>query len=201
MKNKSEQSSYLDGLNEEQLKAVLHSDGPLLILAGAGSGKTRVITLRALHLLKTGKAKPYNILGVTFTNKAASEMKERIARVLKKDSGRANFNDLPEFSTFHSFCLKLLRRHADLIGYNRSFVIFDELDSKKILSKIVKSLNVNEKIFTSSKIKYFIERNKNTHTSCEEAHRLVKPWEKNYAIIYEEYSKKLKEIMQWILEI
>lgn len=193
MENRQEQSAYLDGLNEEQLKAVLHADGPLLILAGAGSGKTRVITLRALHLLKTGRARPYNILGVTFTNKAAREMKERIAKVLKKDSGDVTFRDLPEFSTFHSFCLKLLRRHADLIGYNRSFVIFDEQDSKKVLSKIVKSLNVSEKIFTPSKIKFFIEKNKNTYINYEEAHRLVKPWEKNYAVIYEEYVKKLKE--------
>ena len=186
---KNQQSSYLNGLNEEQLRAVLHEDGPLLILAGAGSGKTRVITLRALHLIKTGRAKPYNILGVTFTNKAAKEMRERIARALEKDS----INDLPEFSTFHSFCLKLLRRHADIIGYGKSFVVFDDDDSGKILSKIVKSLNISEKIFTPSKVKYFIERNKNSYIGYEEAHLNVKPWEKNYAIIYEAYSKKLKE--------
>ena len=186
---KNQQSPYLSGLNEEQLRAVLHEDGPLLILAGAGSGKTRVITLRALHLIKTGRAKPYNILGVTFTNKAAKEMRERIARALEKDS----INDLPEFSTFHSFCLKLLRRHADIIGYGKSFVVFDDDDSGKILSKIVKSLNISEKIFTPSKVKYFIERNKNSYIGYEEAHLNVKPWEKNYAIIYEAYSKKLKE--------
>jgi DNA helicase-2/ATP-dependent DNA helicase PcrA len=186
---KNQQSPYLSGLNEEQLRAVLHEDGPLLILAGAGSGKTRVITLRALHLIKTGRAKPYNILGVTFTNKAAKEMRDRIARVLEKDS----INDLPEFSTFHSFCLKLLRRHADLIGYGKSFVVFDDDDSGKILSKIVKSLNISEKIFTLSKVKYFIERNKNSYVGYEEARLFVKPWEKNYAVIYEAYSKRLKE--------
>ncbi|MDA8053050.1 MAG: UvrD-helicase domain-containing protein [Deltaproteobacteria bacterium] len=186
---KNQQSPYLSGLNEEQLRAVLHEDGPLLILAGAGSGKTRVITLRALHLIKTGRAKPYNILGVTFTNKAAKEMKERIARALEKDS----INELPEFSTFHSFCLKLLRRHADMIGYGKSFVVFDDDDSGKILSKIVKSLNISEKIFAPSKVKYFIERNKNSYVGYEEARLFVKPWEKNYAIIYEAYSKRLKE--------
>ncbi|MCL4322042.1 MAG: UvrD-helicase domain-containing protein [Deltaproteobacteria bacterium] len=186
---KNQQSPYLNGLNEEQLRAVLHADGPLLILAGAGSGKTRVITLRALHLIKTGMAKPYNILGVTFTNKAAKEMKERIARALGKNS----INDLPEFSTFHSFCLKLLRRHADLIGYEKSFIVFDDDDSGKILSKIVKSLNISEKIFTPSKVKYFVERNKNSYVGWEEASLNVKPWEKNYAVIYEAYSKKLKE--------
>ncbi|MCL4542692.1 MAG: UvrD-helicase domain-containing protein [Deltaproteobacteria bacterium] len=190
---KIQRSAYLNGLNEEQLRAVLYTEGPLLILAGAGSGKTMVITLRALHLIKTGRARPCNILGVTFTNKAAREMKERVGRALEKDSGKASSDNLPEFSTFHSFCLKLLRRHADLIGYNRSFAIFDEDDSGKILSKIVASLNISEKIFTQSKVRYFIERNKNYYTDCEEAYRLVKPWEKNYAIIYEEYSKKLKE--------
>ena len=195
-------AAYLKGLNEEQLKAVLHDDGPLLILAGAGSGKTRVITLRAVHLIKTGKAKPYNILGVTFTNKAAREMKERIKKALEyeKDGGRIEYGSgydggsgLPEFSTFHSFCLKLLRRHADLAGYERSFVVFDEDDSGKIISKIIKSLNLNEKIITPSKAKYFIEKNKNSFINAEESFETVRAWEKDYAVIYSEYSKKLKE--------
>ena len=195
-------AAYLKGLNEEQLKAVLHDDGPLLILAGAGSGKTRVITLRAVHLIKTGKAKPYNILGVTFTNKAAREMKERIKKALEyeKGGGRIEYGSgydggsgLPEFSTFHSFCLKLLRRHADLAGYERSFVVFDEDDSGKIISKIIKSLNLNEKIITPSKAKYFIEKNKNSFINAEESFETVRAWEKDYAVIYSEYSKKLKE--------
>jgi len=197
-------ADYLKGLNEEQLKAVLHSDGPLLILAGAGSGKTRVITLRAVHLIKTGKAKPYNILGVTFTNKAAREMKERIKKALEseyeKGAGRTEYgpdydssSGLPEFSTFHSFCLKLLRRHADSAGYERSFAVFDEDDSGKIISKIIKSLNLNEKIITPSKAKYFIEKNKNSFINAEESFQTVRAWEKDYAVIYSEYSKKLKE--------
>ncbi len=191
--------AYLKSLNEEQLNAVLHEDGPLLILAGAGSGKTRVITLRAVHLIKTGKAKPYNILGVTFTNKAAREMKERIKKALEYEEGghmeygSGNGFGLPEFSTFHSFCLKLLRRHADLAGYERSFVVFDEDDSSKVITKIIKSLNLNEKIITPSKAKYFIERNKNSFINAEESFGTVKAWEKDYAVIYSEYSKKLKE--------
>ena len=197
-----ENSKYLKGLNEEQLKAVLHEDGPLLILAGAGSGKTRVITLRAVHLIKTGRAKSYNILGVTFTNKAAREMKERIKKALEYEeggghieygSGSGNGSGLPEFSTFHSFCLKLLRRHADLAGYERSFVVFDEDDSSKVIAKIIKSLNLNEKIITPSKAKYFIERNKNSFINAEESFETVRAWEKDYAVIYSEYSKKLKE--------
>ncbi len=194
-----ENSKYLKSLNEEQLNAVLHEDGPLLILAGAGSGKTRVITLRAVHLIKTGKAMPYNILGVTFTNKAAREMKERIKKALEYEEGGhmeygyGNGSGLPEFSTFHSFCLKLLRRHADLAGYERSFVVFDEDDSSKVITKIIKSLNLNEKIITPSKAKYFIERNKNSFINAEESFGTVKAWEKDYAVIYSEYSKKLKE--------
>ncbi len=183
---------YLKGLNDEQLKAVLHEDGPLLILAGAGSGKTRVITLRAVHLLKTGKAMPYNILGVTFTNKAAREMKERIKRALANGSGNVSGGE-PEFSTFHSFCLKLLRRHADLIGYERSFVVFDEDDSSKTVAKIIKSLNLNEKIITPSKAKYFIEKNKNSFINAEGSFSTVRAWEKDYPVIYSEYSKRLKE--------
>ncbi len=204
--NFSDDAAYLKGLNEEQLKAVLHEDGPLLILAGAGSGKTRVITLRAVHLIRTGRAKPYNILGVTFTNKAAREMKERIKKALeheKYESGRefseyeenayGSGRELPEFSTFHSFCLKLLRRHADLIGYERSFVVFDEDDSIKVISKIIKSLNLNEKIITPSKAKYFIEKNKHSYINAGESFETVKAWERDYAVIYSEYAKKLKE--------
>ena len=107
--------------------------------------------------------------------------------------GSGNGSGLPEFSTFHSFCLKLLRRHADLAGYERSFVVFDEDDSGKIISKIIKSLNLNEKIITPSKAKYFIERNKNSFINAEESFGTVKAWEKDYAVIYSEYSKKLKE--------
>ncbi|MHB8231721.1 MAG: ATP-dependent helicase [bacterium] len=183
---------YLKGLNEEQLKAAVHEDGPLLILAGAGSGKTRVITLRAVHLIRTGKAKPYNILGVTFTNKAAREMKERIRKALGAVGGGSDYG-MPEFSTFHSFCLKLLRRHADLIGYNRSFVVFDDDDSGKVISKVIKSLNINEKIITPSKAKYFIEKNKNLYVNSEESYQTLRAWEKDYAVIYGEYAKKLKE--------
>lgn len=178
--------NYLKGLNEEQLKAVLHADGPLLILAGAGSGKTRVITLRAVHLIKTEKAKPHNILGVTFTNKAAREMKERVKTALENENE-------PEFSTFHSFCLKLLRRHAEFIGYDGSFVVFDEDDSSKTVTKIIKSLNLNEKIITPSKAKYFIEKNKNNFIGPDESFETVRAWEKDYPVIYSEYSKRLKE--------
>jgi DNA helicase-2/ATP-dependent DNA helicase PcrA len=207
---------YLAGLNEEQLSAIKHTEGPLLILAGAGSGKTRVITLRALHLIKTGKAMPYNILGVTFTNKAAREMRERIKNLLvtahashlitpdnkkiETVTGIMNYHyedalkqELPEFSTFHSFCLKVLRRNAAEAGYSSSFVIFDEDDTIRLINLCIKSLNIDEKLFTPVKFKYFIEKNKNSLIDYEEAYLTVKPWEENYPKVYEEYQKRLKE--------
>lgn len=192
-KKTEDHMDYLDGLNDEQFKAVTYGDGPILILAGAGSGKTKVITLRAVHLIKTGKAKPYNILGLTFTNKAAREMKERIRKALTGADSDGVDCGLPDFSTFHSFCLKLLRRHADLIGYSKSFAIFDDDDSAKMLAKIIKSLNIDVKILAPSKAKYFIEKSKNSYIDFEEARETVKPWEKNYAAIYEKYSKRLRE--------
>ncbi len=185
---------YLKGLNPEQLEAVLHTEGPLLILAGAGSGKTRVITLRALHLVKAGLARPSSILGVTFTNKAAGEMKERIARALEVPDKDDRSGLLPDFSTFHSFCLRVLRKHADLLGYGRSFAVFDEDDSGKVISRVIKSLNLDEKIFTASKAKYFIENNKNSFVDHEQSlEKYNNPWEKNFSLIYEEYSKRLKQ--------
>lgn len=123
-------------LNEQQLQAVFHIAGPLLVIAGAGSGKTRVITHRIAHLIKLG-IQSDAILAVTFTNKAADEMKERI----KKITG----NSTPWISTFHSFGAKLLRESSDLINLNRNFIIYDEDDSLKLLKEVIKELNLDEK--------------------------------------------------------
>ena len=145
---------YLNGLNNEQLSTVLQTEGPVLVFAGAGSGKTRVITYRALHLIKKNLTNPNRILGVTFTNKAAGEMRERIKKALGSQSS------LPEFSTFHSFCLKVLRLHAHLIGYKESFIVLDEDDSEKLIKVAVSELNLDEEVYTAGKAKEFISKHK-----------------------------------------
>ncbi len=123
--------NYEKELNERQLEAVRHFEGPLLVLAGAGSGKTRVITYRIAYLIERYGVNPYNILAMTFTNKAADEMKGRINTLLKKDCGVF-------ISTFHSTCASLLRKYAHLLGYSGSYVIYDDDDSKKLIKEILK---------------------------------------------------------------
>lgn len=131
----------LKGLNKEQMEAVQHTDGPLLILAGAGSGKTRVLTHRIAYLIKEKGVYPSNILAITFTNKAAREMKERSSRLL---------GDMAEgmwVGTFHSACVKILRRDIEKIGYSRNFVIFDSSDQQTLVKDCIRELNLNEKNF------------------------------------------------------
>lgn len=133
-----------DGLNERQQQGVLITDGPVLILAGAGSGKTRTIIHRIAHILKEGKAKPWEILALTFTNKAAEEMRNRI-----QDMDVEGAKDL-WMSTFHSLCAKLLRFHANLIGYDRNYVIYDTGDVKTLLKDCLKELELDEKMYPVS---------------------------------------------------
>src|SRR4249920_3714770 len=129
---------FLNSLNPEQREAVLHLDGPLLILAGAGSGKTRVITSRIAHLVGNGHAQPHEVLAVTFTNKAAEEMRARVEALLGSDvSGMW-------VSTFHSLCARLLRREAPAIGLSRDFVIYDSSDQLTVVKQALKSLHVDE---------------------------------------------------------
>ena len=130
--------SFLEKLNPEQREAVLHINGPLLILAGAGSGKTRVITSRAAHLVGDGRAKPEEVLAVTFTNKAAEEMRARVEALLGSDCSRM------WLSTFHSLCARLLRREAPAIGLSRDFVIYDSSDQLTVVKQAMKELHVND---------------------------------------------------------
>ena len=133
----------LSSLNPQQVEAVKTTDGPLLILAGAGSGKTRVITVRIAHLITERKVPPHNILAVTFTNKAAGEMRSRVENLLKGQQ----INSFPLLSTFHSLCVRILRQDVDKLeeGYTRSFTIYDTDDSQKVIKACLKDIGMDEK--------------------------------------------------------
>src|SRR6201993_2694482 len=130
--------SFLESLNPEQREAVLHVNGPLLILAGAGSGETRVITSRIAFLVGDGHAQPDEVLAVTFTNKAAEEMRSRVEALLGSDCSRM------WVSTFHSLCARLLRREAPAIGLSRDFVIYDSADQIAVVKQALKELRIDD---------------------------------------------------------
>ena len=131
-------SEYLNNLNENQKEATLCIEGPLLIVAGAGSGKTRVLTSRIAHIIKQHKAFPNQILAVTFTNKAAKEMQIRVSKLLKKEA-----TGLPWLGTFHSISAKLLRKHANAVGLNYNFSIIDNNDQTRLINHITSTLSIN----------------------------------------------------------
>src|SRR5499426_2296137 len=136
-------SDFLSQLNEQQREAVLHTEGPLLILAGAGSGKTRVIAHRIAYLIAEKNVAPWNILAVTFTNKAAEEMKIRVQRLLKDHQ----LSSFPQVSTFHSLCVRILRQDIEKLNdkYTRTFTIYDQDDSLRLIKQSVKELGYDEK--------------------------------------------------------
>ncbi len=135
--------SYLDGLNPEQREAVEATEGPVLVLAGAGTGKTRVLTTRLAHILATGRAKPWELLVVTFTNKAAREMRERITHIIGPQA-----EGLRWLGTFHSVAAQILRRHADLLGLKSSFTILDDDDQQRLIKQILEAENIDAKRWT-----------------------------------------------------
>src|SRR4051812_7811193 len=135
----------LEDLNPEQRRAVETTDGPLLIQAGAGSGKTKTLTHRIAYLIATRRATPYNILSVTFTNKAAREMRERVARLLGANAENRGF--MPYMGTFHSICVRILRMDGEHIGIPRSYVIFDEADRLSAVKRASRQLGLDEKAF------------------------------------------------------
>ena len=174
----------LENLNEMQKKAVTHKDGPLLILAGAGSGKTKVLTTRIAYLIKEEGVNPENILAITFTNKAAGEMKERIEKLIGKTNLQA--------STFHSFGVKILRENYDKLGYKNNFVIMDSDDSLTLVKKIIKDLGYDPKRFNPYMIRNKISSNKAEFVMPEEYKKFVHSEEDD--IIYKVY-KKYPEIL------
>ena len=133
-------NQLLDNLNKEQQEAAQYIEGPLLILAGAGSGKTSTMTHRIAYMIKDAGIRPYNILAVTFTNKAAREMRDRVEMILG-----TNLNMW--ILTFHSACLRILRYHADLLGYDKDFTVYDPTDQKTLVKSIIKSENLDSKKF------------------------------------------------------
>ncbi len=180
----------IENLNKEQKEAVLNTEGPNLIVAGAGSGKTRVLTTRLMHIINQKKAWPNQILCVTFTNKAAKEMQNRVMSHIKGSS-----NAVPWLGTFHSISVKFLRRHAEALGYRSNFTILDTEDQKKLMRNIVKSENLDAKKFSPQLIMYHIDQWKNKgllpeNVKLEKSGSIIKSILK----VYEIYQKKIKDL-------
>lgn len=182
----------LIGLNPEQVRAVETTEGPLLIQAGAGSGKTKTLTHRIAYLLATQKASAYNILAVTFTNKAAKEMRARVGELLGQNAENRGF--MPYMGTFHGICVRLLRQDGEHIGISRSFVIFDESDRQAAVKQASKQLMVDEKAFPPRVIGGLISSAKNELLSPQDYHATAtSPAQKVAAQVYPLYQQALKQ--------
>jgi DNA helicase-2/ATP-dependent DNA helicase PcrA len=179
-------------LNPEQRRAVETTDGPLLIQAGAGSGKTKTLTHRIAYLIATKRATPYNILAVTFTNKAAKEMRARVAMLLGENSDNRSF--MPYMGTFHSICVRILRQDGEFIGLSRSFVIFDEADRQSAIKQASKQIMLDEKAFPARLISGLISSAKNEMIGpAEYSGNANSPAERAAAQVYPLYQKILKD--------
>jgi DNA helicase-2/ATP-dependent DNA helicase PcrA len=182
--------SILSDLNPEQKVAVTYNGGPLLVLAGAGSGKTKVLTHRVAYLISQNLIRPENALLLTFTNKAATEMRERIAKILD-----SKFQILPMAGTFHSFCAKVLRIDGRHIGIPPNFIIYDEQDQKDAVKQILEKLNISTDQYNPASILNGISEAKNQMLSPAEYKNFVRgEWQEIAAKVYESYEKMLKEI-------
>ncbi|MGA2476754.1 MAG: UvrD-helicase domain-containing protein [Terriglobia bacterium] len=184
-------SNLLDQLNPQQRAAVEETEGPLLILAGAGSGKTRVIAYRVAYLIEARQVPPENILAVTFTNKAADQMKERVGKLL---AGQLKLRPgAPHVSTFHSFCVSVLRRHIERLGYSRDFTIYDDDDQLRVLKACIQELGLSEQITSPRSTLAKISYAKNRGHSPEELYsQAASPEMEKLASLYERYESKLR---------
>src|SRR6187200_2282471 len=177
---------YLADLNPAQREAVLHTEGPLLVIAGAGSGKTRVLTYRVAHLINAVGAKPNEILAITFTNKAAGEMKERLQRLLGP-SGRGLW-----ILTFHAACGRILRREAQRLGYRSNFTIYDQADQIRLVKQCLEELERDPKRFTPRGIHNQISHAKNQLVGpAEYAERVQSFYDQTVADVYQLYQRRL----------
>ena len=180
--------SIYDTLNKQQKEAVLHTEGPLLILAGAGSGKTRVLTHRIAYLIEEQGVNPWNILAITFTNKAAGEMRERVDKLVGFGA------ESIWVSTFHSTCVRILRRHIDLLGYDNNFTIYDSDDQKTLMKDVCKMLQIDTKIFKERALLSTISHAKDELITPEEFRMRAEGdfSQKKITEVYEEYEKQLR---------
>lgn len=182
-------SKILNELNEVQKDAVTYVGGPMLILAGAGSGKTRVLTYKIAYLIEAGIVKPWEILAITFTNKAAKEMRERVDNLLPDNS-----NDV-WLGTFHSICVRILKREIELLGYTRDFNIMDELDKQRTVKDILKRMNIDDKQFPANSICYEISSAKDKLQDSASYYREVKGdfRKEKIAEVYKEYERETRK--------
>ena len=181
--------NILEGLNDKQHEAVVTTEGPCLVIAGAGSGKTKVLTHKIAYLIGEKQVKPWNIIAITFTNKAANEMKERIANLVGDEA-----KDI-WMGTFHSICVRILRRFIDRIGFDTSFIIFDTSDQRTLIKACLKDLNIDDKMFTDRSVLSEISNAKNE--MLEPSQYTVRAngdyRKEKIATVYELYQKRLKE--------
>lgn len=183
---------FLIGLNDEQKRAVITLDGPLLILAGAGSGKTKTLTHRMAHLISSGKVDDINILAVTFTNKAAKEMRIRLSALLGRNQNDRLF--MPFLGTFHSICVRILRQDGEAIGIARNFIIFDDSDQLSAIKQAIKQLSIDDKTVTPRAVSAIISNNKNDLISSHKFSGLASgPVQKAASSIYPIYDQILKD--------
>lgn len=178
----------LENLNEQQKQAVMKTEGPLLVLAGAGSGKTKVLTTRIVYLIQEKKVDPKSILAITFTNKAAREMKDRVINMLGEKAYEI------QISTFHSFGLQIIKKHYEKLEYKRNFTILDSEDSLSLIRKILKELNIDPQIYNPKRIRNIISSNKNELIDAEGYSKFVHTeFDKKVLEVYKKYEKKLIE--------
>ena len=181
---------YLEGLNPEQRRAVEAMDGPVLMLAGAGTGKTKALTTRIVHLLNTGRARPNEVLAVTFTNKAAREMKTRVSGMLGQ-----TVEGMPWLGTFHSICVKLLRRHAELVGLKSNFTILDTDDQLRLLKQLIAATNIDDKRWPARLLAGIIDGWKNRAFTPETVPAADAGAYNNMGVeLYAQYQTRLREL-------